>query len=329
MNRHLLLGVLLGCTPLLSFANCIVTRAGFDIGSGTTKIKVAKVNSCEQRILEVLLDTSLPVAYKDDLQKSKDNKFSSEIIKIGTDAIEKLQLQARKLGASQYYAVTTSATRTAQNADRLLSSIKERLDLNVVVINQEKEAILGYIAASAKTNSPVVWDIGGGSMQITFRKDKDFIVYKGKIASVSFKNHIIETIQHKKGTTPNPVSQSDYIQALHDARTVAKFSIDQEIKDQLSNPKNTIIGIGGVHYYSILGQLEMKNKNSYSIDQLSGLLPKRLGLKDNEIKSDYADTEISNLILVQGFMRELGIKKVQVEKINLTDALLLSGNSLL
>src|SRR5690606_39278735 len=91
-----------------AFAQCLVTRAGLDIGSGATKIKVARVNTCEQKIIEELLDTNLPVGYKADLQKSKDNTFSKEIIKQGVDAIESLMNQARQLGATEFFAVTTS-----------------------------------------------------------------------------------------------------------------------------------------------------------------------------------------------------------------------------
>jgi hypothetical protein len=46
-------------------------------------------------------------------------------------------------------------------------------------------------------------------------------------------------------------------------------------------------------------------------------------LNDKEIGGRYADTEISNLILVLGFMEKLGIKEVIPVNVNLADVILI------
>lgn len=313
-------------------AECLKTRAAFDIGSGATKIKVAQVDTCQQLIKKELLTTSLSVEYKEDLQKSANGTFSAEIIKAGVTALKKLQQQAKELGAVEFYAVATSAARNAKNNSIWLRQIKKEVGLDVVIISQQQEAIIGHAASSGISSAPVansvVWDIGGGSMQMTLL-EQGYHIYEGKIASVSFKNHVLASIQYSNKKSPNPMSQSDYKQALHDVRTVAKFSVPDAIKLKLKDPKTHVVGIGGVHFYSIGGQLQLKNGQSYTQKALNELIPKRLILNDKELQSDYAATEVTNLILVEGFMQELGIKSVQIGQINLADGLLLSGKSLL
>lgn len=318
---------------VLAADECSSVRAAFDIGSGTTKMKVARVNSCQQRIEKILLEADIPVAYKEDLEKSSDGKFSFEIIQSGISALKNLRQQAIKLGAKEFFAVATSAARAAQNAPELVLQIDREVALKVHIISQQQEAILGHVAALAQAkvgaDHLVVWDIGGGSMQITTGGSGDFQIYAGQMASVSFKNHVIEAIQKKKSATPNPISASEYEQALRDVQLVAKFSVPQEIKNKLAHDKTQVIGIGGVHYYSVGGQLGRKQGQSYSVEEISALIPKRLKLNDVELKSPYAATEVTNLILIGGFMQELGISKVELAKINLADGLLLSGSSLL
>lgn len=316
------------------FANekCHTVRAAFDIGSGATKMKVAEVDKCQQKIIKILMDDQAKVDYKEDLQKSSDESLSSNIQKEGITAINNLKKKAQKLGAKEFFAVTTSAVRTATNGVSFIKRLVKETGIDIHIISQIEEAKLGFIAATAISPKPiqntVVWDIGGGSMQITSRPDKKFHIYEGKIASVSFKNHLVKDIQKKEAKTPNPISQKDFLEATHDARVVAKFAVASELKQELKKKGNIVIGIGGVHAYSLGGQMQVKDKGFYTPKMLDETIKKNLGKKDDEIKSDFASTEISNLILVKAFMDELEIEKIMIGKINLADGLLISGNEL-
>ena len=101
----------------------------------------------------------------------------------------------------------------------------------------------------------VVWDIGGGSMQMTmYLGNGKYSIYKGKLASVSFKNHIIEDIQNKDISavkSPNPINRRSMKTAFRDAEVMAKITVPREIQDKLQDPNTFVIGIGGVHFYSI------------------------------------------------------------------------------
>ncbi len=84
-----------------------------------------------------------------------------------------------------------------------------------------------------------------------------------------------------------------------------------------------VIGIGGLHYYSIRGQID--NKTSvYTKNEVSKTLAKRLNLTDEEIGGPFASTEVSNLIYVLAFMNNLNIDEVHTYKTNLADGLLIS-----
>lgn len=302
-------------------SNCQKIKAAFDIGSGATKLKVARVNTCNKTIEEVLLDTNIPVSYKEDLQKN--SKFSVEVINNGVTAISTLMKKARELGASEFSGVTTSAARNAVNAEVLIAAINRKTNLSVKIISQQEEARLGFYAALssikiAKENL-VVWDIGGGSMQISGHDGDKLEIYEGKMASVSFKDVIIREVQHKDVLSPNPISPKEYNMANLKAKEAASKARVPKIKGK------KIVGIGGVHYYSIGGQLKLNNKDAYTLAQLSSLIPKRLNLTDEELKSEYARTEVSNLILVEGFMQAIGIDQVQILKINLCDGLLIQS----
>jgi len=81
-----------------------------------------------------------------------------------------------------------------------------------------------------------------------------------------------------------------------------------------------VIGIGGVHNQSIRKQV--KKVASYSRENIMNVLQDRLDLTDEQIGGQYADTEVSNLILVLGFMQKLEIEEVLLADVNLTDGIL-------
>lgn len=311
--------------------DCLKTKVAFDIGSGATKMKVAKVDVCVQKIKEILLDTSLPVEYKDDVQNSEDNKFSKAIQEKGIEAIKKLKTMASKYSPVSHGGVATSAFRTAANGEELAAKIENLTGVEVKIIDQDEEARIGFVGATQVANSSikdiVVWDIGGGSMQITtYGINGKFQIYRGKVASASFKKHIIEEIQGanpKQILSPNPIEVDELEVAERDARVVSALTVPDEIKQKIKQGSE-IIGIGGVHYHSVKGQTKVKD--FYTGLDIERALESGLGKDDKQIGGNYASSEISNLILVKGFMEGLGVDKVYPAKINLADGVLLMSD---
>ncbi|WGL60711.1 hypothetical protein QEJ31_03720 [Pigmentibacter sp. JX0631] len=159
-------------------------RGAFDIGSGATKIQIAKVKICNDeqiKIEQVYFKKNVAVKYSQDLAESDQNIFSDKIIQAGVDAL----LELRNQGLEQlkykcgdhcqvdvWRGITTEAFRRAQNwkeAQKNLASTTEGLLLKR--LNQSEEALYGFYPITKLKDfnkyQHVIWDMGGGSTQIT------------------------------------------------------------------------------------------------------------------------------------------------------------------
>ena len=301
---------------------CLITKAAFDVGSGSTKLKVAKVDRCQKKILKILLEEQRSVPYKESLTNG--DHFSVSIMDRGKKALTDLKKAAIKQGAEVFEGVATSAFRKAKNGKDLVAKLNKALSLNLKIINQKEEATLGYLGASlhAKTKSYVVWDIGGGSMQMLSKSGSEFFGYEGQTASVSFKNRIIDMIQKKDlatTTSPNPISQRQLERAMAWIKVTIPGQIHPTLLKKL--PLGEVLGIGSVHRYAIGGLL---NKSSWTSKDLRAHVQKLVGKSDQELGGGpYVSTKVSNVILVLGFMEALSIQKMTALKVNLTDGLLI------
>lgn len=310
-----------------SFAgSCREVRMGLDIGSGSTKMMVAKVDYCKNKILEVLYKESHPVAYNEDLEKSTDGNLSPVVTELGLKTLGKMVAKGKTFNPEKIRGVGTSVFRKSKNGIAVIKQFARQLRVNIEVISQEEEAKLGYLSALAqmdeknKDKNIVVWDIGGGSMQM-FSADKNKIPhrYLGDLASVTFKNMVIEVIQSKSletTITPNPIGeQRGQVVAL--ARAYSRIHVPSEIKADLK--ERIVIGVGGVHGQSLKNQLQLKGP-TYTLDELEKVGLVQSLKNDKELGGDYSSTDVTNLLLVQGFMEGLGIKQVSI-----VDATLLQG----
>ncbi len=304
---------------------CLVTKATFDIGSGTTKMLVAQVNQCQKKVVSVLKEENRSVKYKADLLKNKDS-FSDEILKEGFEALKELKSIAAYFSPKEYKAVATQAFRDAKNGKKFILKVKQELKINARIITQQEEAIIGQKSveffANKKLNEIVIWDIGGGSMQITIPNKKDT---KGKdqvllsqIASTTFKEMVIEVINNKNPAeinSPNPLNNEGVIKAKNLAKRLANVFLPENFKQNIQG--RIFIGIGGVHYYSIKGQLNLQ-KDFFTKNDILEILLKKSTLTDKELNSSYAETEISNMALVLGFMEAMDIDQVWPANLSLT-----------
>ncbi len=305
---------------------CIEYRAAFDIGSGATKMKVARIDKCNQEKPEIIYKKEIKVPYAENMAG---NSFNVQIQRTGLAALQELKAEAKTKGAQSFAGVATAAFRLAVNTPEFLQEIKKQTGIEVKLLSQDEEAVLGYLAASffmsGRMKDAVIWDIGGYSMQMIFPKnDRDYVIYNGKLASISFKEKILSEIKHQQPghyISPNPIGKDNLGKALKIVM-LAAIEVPEEIKEKLSKPDTIIIGIGGVHYQSVAKQLGVNNV--YRHEELIGKLNTRIDLTDKEIGGQYADTEISNLILVLGFMQQLGIREVMLKNINLADGVLMN-----
>jgi exopolyphosphatase/guanosine-5'-triphosphate,3'-diphosphate pyrophosphatase len=310
--------------------NCQEVRMGFDIGSGSTKMMVAKVDFCQNKVLETLYNENRAVSYNEDLEKNADGKLSPFVIDQGLRALKEMMEAGKKFKPKKTYGVATSVFRKAQNGSDVIKTFARKLNIKLEVIPQETEAMLAYLSvlslvdeSAVGTKNIVVWDIGGGSMQMfTLDDKKKPVTYLGDLASVTFKNMLIEVLELKNIETtnsPNPIGEKRE-QAIALARSYARLHVSTELKNLLKD--KIVIGVGGVHGQSIKNQLALKEMK-YTVEDLARVGKVQAQKSDKELQGDYKSTDVSNIFLIEGFMEALGIKEVKVMSINLIHGVLL------
>ena len=309
--------------------DCLQRLAAFDIGSGTTKYQVADINTCEKKITQVLLKNSFPVPFKSDLQASSDKKFSEQILKTFEQEFLAHQKLILDLKPDQMLGVATQAFREALNAEEVIQKIKDQYKIQVQIITQKQEGELGFLSVQTllgkdKTDI-LIWDIGGGSQQLTYFDKDQLLVIESQVASVTFKESVIEKVLHKdprKIKSPNPLG-SKQIQKATKLSHKLSHNVKQELKSILSTKQ--IIGIGGVFNKSLKKQIEKMNSTEVkkmSIFDLSKLAQSKVNLTDEQIGGDYAATDITNVLLVLGHMQSFGIKELTPVDFDLTEGVL-------
>lgn len=306
---------------------CQIVRLAFDIGSGSTKAKLAEVDRCKSKILRVLFEESRPVDYEAVYEGR--GKLSSEIMKSGEASIEELlNLAASRTPENfQSSAVMTGTFRKAPNADLFRKRLKRRFGFAFKIVPTREEAKLGFLSAVESSNLPkesvYVWDVGGATMQFSGYEGKNFNFASLGFASVAMKNSIIKKVQKKNPneiSTPNPIAASQIAASKEiAAKKAQRFS--RKLNPWYQARSKTVVGIGGVLRYSICGQTHCKD--SLELSQIEKALKKRAGMTDTEIGGKYASTEISNLVLISAFMQTLGLSKIRVAKADLREGVLL------
>ena len=309
--------------------DCLQRIAAFDIGSGTTKYQVADINTCEKKIAQVHLKSSFAVGFKSDLQMSSDKKFSDSILKTFETEYLKHQKQILELKPDQILGVATQAFREALNAEEVIQKIKDQYKIQVQVITQKQEGELGFLSVQTllgqSKDDILIWDIGGGSQQLTYFNKEQLSVIESQVASVTFKEAVIEKILHKdpkKIKSPNPLNSKQIQKATKHSHKLAQ-KVNQQLRPILNSKK--IIGIGGVFNKSLKKQIEKMNSveiKKMSIFDLSKLAQSKTNLSDEQMGGDYASTEITNILLVLGHMQAFGIKELTPVDFDLTEGVL-------
>ena len=220
--------------------------AVIDIGSNSARMAVFKKTSHFGFVLLKEIKSRVRIsegAYENN------GELQEFAINRAINALKEFLLIAKSLKARKILAVATSAVRDAPNKSIFLSRVKKELGLNIKVIDGEKEAFFGAVAASnlLPNNNGITIDIGGGSTEFALIQDKK----------------IIDKISLKLGT----VRLKELFFDKNDIKGAKKY-IDSELS-KLPNSfiTDTIFGIGGT--IRALSKAIMQ-KNEYPLDILHG-----------------------------------------------------------
>ncbi len=307
-----------------------LTLAALDIGSGTTRLLVAELDVCGGHALRVVERKSARVPYAADLLNGETGSFSADIQARADQTMAGLIAQARDLGSQRVLAVATQAFRTAANGEDLLQGWRERHGLEVSILTQEEEARLAYQLVvsrlGAATEHLLVWDIGAASQQLVWRDPvtQEWVHVNSDLASVTFRNHSLDTLGRPVGwVSPNPISQVEAdLLAAEVMAWLGPGRVDRV--NSVTRQGFHVVGIGGVHGASLVNQMGLQPGEWVTRSALARTLAGQLGRSDEAIGGEYADTDVTNLILVNALMAHYGIDRYQVKGSDLTEAVLLA-----
>lgn len=335
----------------------IVACAAYDIGSGATKFMGALVNVNNMSIEQIFSQGSFNVSYREDLHQSANNQFSDLIQEMGLQALTAAHMQIEQdyantplagYGDIQHFAVATAAFRTADNGELVAEYFTNELNIPIQIISQEEEGKLAYYSAISQGHAdgtealPIVWDIGGGSMQLTFKDVGDhFHIMGGEIASQTFQALVSQDILgfSDGSDSPNPMNAANVEAALALAKSHLQFdATSTEIIQQQIQHDTPVLAVGSVHNFVItplckLAGLE-SNNDHYTKADLSLAIKLLTDKTDVEImqlnhlpKLELAKNQLTNLILVYAMMDLMGIENVQTIKSSNVEGLLVMNAS--
>ncbi len=317
----LILNLFLWAIP--SYASGSVVRAAIDVGSGGPKLRVAEVDLSAYRIARILHIQEYPVAFQDALSRSDDRILSPQVIHQGLESIKAAIATARSFEAEKIVILGASIFRNAANGEQFAHAIHIETSLPVHVLDQDLEGKLAFQAALAHTGADsdnlVVWDLGGGSYQFIGAER----VYKSQDASGPFRDYIIEIIQGKnlkEHRTPNPLTCEDAVLAEAHA-FVLSFKIDHVFQMKIRSPSTQVVGVGSAFSRGIAPLI---GKNHFTVGELVLLTESLIGKADRDLgNSIFSCCDVSNALLILGFMKGLGIKEMSTADINNADGALL------
>ena len=220
--------------------------AVIDIGSNSARMAVFKKTS--RFGFYLLREEKSKVRISEGAYENNGN-LQDFAIKRALNALNEFLLIAKSLKTRKILCVATSAVRDAPNRAEFIKLVKKELGINIKVIDGDKEAFYGGVAAAnlLYEKNGVTIDIGGGSTEFALIKNKK----------------IENTISLKLGTVRLKELFFDKGD-IEGARAYIKTELKKLSK--IFSHKN-VFGIGGS--IRALSQVIMK-KNEYPLDILHG-----------------------------------------------------------
>lgn len=107
----------------------------------------------------------------------RDGRLDAAGVQIAIDAMRQFKQLCDARGVREIIGVATAAVRQASNGPELIRQIREATGIDVRIVSGEQEAYYGYLAVVNSMNHTEAYtvDIGGGSTEITYFKDRQLI----------------------------------------------------------------------------------------------------------------------------------------------------------
>lgn len=233
-------------------------------------------------------------------------------------ALKDFNNMIRQYKVNKTLCVATSALRDAPNKKEFIQKVQKELSLNIKVIEGEREAYLGGIAAAnlLYLNTALTIDIGGGSTEFAFYQDKQvqqtFSLNLGtvRLKELYFDNDDIigakEYIQKELQKLPSNLHCDNLIGIGGTLRAISKMIME---KDQVSFQK-----LHGFAYQVT------KQKNYFQKIQASN----EKELLALGVKKDRLDVLQAGLLILSSVIESMEVKQIITSGVGVREGLFLS-----
>lgn len=205
--------------------DCMAIRGAFEIGAHKTKIKVAKLDTCKNKLSNILVEESREIHF---LENEKlDGKANEQLIVSAAREIHRMKSLADDFKVETWAAMATTEFAKLKNSEQLSETLEKELNLPVKIIDDDLEARMGFYAAlntSEKSKEDLlVLDLDGDYAKLSAFdvKSDSVITYKNVFSSAHAKDIMYKIIQGKDTTNsqrvnwdPNPVSYPHAVRFL-------------------------------------------------------------------------------------------------------------------
>lgn len=205
------------------------------IDCGTNTFNLLIIELSQNKYYSKVFNTRIPVKLGEggiNLGFIADEPFSR-----GVDALKVFKQELRKFEVEKTLAFATSAIRDASNGNEFVALVKNELDIDITVIDGDREAELIYfgIREAVKLNAAVslIIDIGGGSTEFILANN-DTIFWKQ-----SFTLGAARLLE--KFTPSNPITPEE-ISSIHGYLKEQLQPLSEAI---LHFPSNELVGSSG------------------------------------------------------------------------------------
>ena len=289
--------------------------AVIDIGSNSIRMVVYEKTS--RFAFHLLHEAKSKVRLSENAYQNGGN-LQPEAMQRTYNALSDFLSIAKSFNARKTLCVATSALRDAPNKKDFLSKISKQLQLNIKIIDGEKEAYLGSIACAnllPEQHNAISIDIGGGSTE--------FSLIDGKNVTNSFSLKL-GTVRLKELYFDNKNIDG-----------AIKY-IDEKLECLDRFDATTLIGVGGT--FRAISSVMIKNEN-YPLNKLhayecsSGDFKKYLTkllhsdaqqLKKIGIKQDRFDIIKPGVLILQRVLNRLSINKLITSGVGVRDGVYLA-----
>lgn len=309
--------ILLGLITFVAwnFTSKTITRAAVDVGSGSIKLTIAKVNPQNNKIHQILYSEEHPVPFKRDIQVGGKSILSDKIQKVAFEKLSDLQRELAVHRPTEWKGIATAASRQANNAHDMFKKINEHLGIEISIISQNEEGRLGFGTAAAVSGTPqeklIAVDSGSGSFQITTLIDGNLEVIEGELGYIPS----LEALMDIRGlkldiqTPPATVTLQEaelLVKKMQSKMPAVPAAFSQRIKD----PSNKIVGIGNENFIFAMGAMGV-GKNTFTKEELWTAITHYAGKPAEELTQfSKPDTAVLGMVLLYTIMDSMELEQI-------------------